>query len=238
MQTLVSVGPYRFQSRASGQSCLSWRKGADRKDLAGKEHQARRHGTRTIEPPVPREQGQDRGGRVPDRDAFRCEEIAQQFRLPGQTLTNHDQGRRVAAGDEEIEDRQVKVKRCMGGEAIVVGPGTEGLHAPVQKGKGVRMRKHHALGLSGRARGEEDVREVVRIAARSQWRRCIVGQDLGPVRTRPRHRRGVECQQAQTILPAAPRVPQAQPEPDGAGGPIPSRSLGAPGQESDRRRPP
>ena len=42
------------------------------------------------------------------------------------------------------------------------------------------MREHHALGLAGRARGEEDVGQVVAVARRQERRRCVVGHDLGP----------------------------------------------------------
>ena len=45
----------------------------------------------------------------------RCrQEIAQKFWLLGQALADQDQRRGVAAGDEEIEDRQVEMKRGMG----------------------------------------------------------------------------------------------------------------------------
>ncbi len=71
------------------------------------------------------------------------------------------------------------MKRRMRGEAVARVQ-LERLVAPVEEGEGVGVREHHALGLPGRARGIEDVREVVLIHRRGQRRGRVVGHHPVP----------------------------------------------------------
>ncbi len=119
------------------------------------------------------QQRQDRRGRVPDADPPLGQELAEPAGVLAQRLADQDQGRRVAAGGEQVEDRQVEMQGRVRGESVVVRPGPECVRAPVEEREGVGVREHHALGLAGRARGVEDVGEVVSASggARARGRR-------------------------------------------------------------------
>ena len=65
---------------------------------------------------------EDRRGRIPDADPSLGHEIAESTGIFAQVFTDQDQGRRVLAGREEVENRQVEMERGMRGKPVVVGP--------------------------------------------------------------------------------------------------------------------
>ena len=196
MQTLVSVGPYRFHIAAAGQSVRSRASAAIGKTSPAKRTSRGAREARTVQPAVLGQEREDRRRRVPDADPPLGQEVAEPAGVLAQVFTDQHQRRRGLAGGEEVEDRQVEMERGMRGEAIVVVPGAERLPAPVEEREGIGVREHHSLGLAGRARGEEDVRQVVRRAGRQERRRRIIGDDLGPggiARIDRDRRRGLGC---------------------------------------------
>ena len=110
-------------------------------------------------------------------------------------------------------------------------PRTERLLAPVQEREGIGMREHDSLGLAGRARGEQDVGQVVLVEAGGQGGRGIVGHDLGPERSRRGSPAGwLRAERAPRLSPArraparrgsagagsqAPPMPRARPAASG-----------------------
>ncbi len=68
--------------------------------------------------------------------------------------------RGCAAGAEEVEDGQVEMERRMAREPILVSD-AELIDRPLHESQSVAMRQHHSLRSSGRARGVEDVGEIL-----------------------------------------------------------------------------
>ena len=128
------------------------------------------------------QQRQDRRRRVPDADPPLGQEVAEPAGILAQRLADQYQSRRVAAGGEQVEHRQVEMQGRVRGKPVIVRPGTERVPAPIQEGQRVGVREHDPLGLAGRARGEEDVRQVVLGERGGQRRGGVVGHDFGPVR--------------------------------------------------------
>ena len=113
MQTLVSVGPYRFHIAAAGQRVLQPREGGHRKDLAGKEDQPGRRVPGAVKLAVLGQKREDRRRRVPDADPPLGNEVTERDGVFAQVFTDQDQRRRGLASREQIEDRQIKMKRSM-----------------------------------------------------------------------------------------------------------------------------
>ena len=180
VQTLVSVGPYRFHIAAPGTEPRKPPERRDRKDLAREKHQPRRPIIRPVEPPVLGQERQDRRRRVPDADSLLGDEIAERGRIFPQGLTHEHERRRRAARREQIEYREIEVERGVRREPIVVMPRPERLRAPVEKRERIGMGKHHAFGLAGRARGEEDVGQVVAVAAGKSGDGASSAEDFRP----------------------------------------------------------
>ena len=98
--------------------------------------------------------------------------------------------------------------------------GPSGLVAPVEEGEGVGVREHHALGLAGRARGVEDVGQVVGVARAAAAARAR--RRPGP---RPRRRRRRRASRA-----------SSGPRPGGSVGPTTIRRGRGPGPGQASRR--
>ena len=90
----------------------------DREDLAREQDHAQGREVASLELAVAGQQGQRRRDRVQDRDSPPGEHLGHPARVQHQLLVKQHHPRPVAQRDEEVEHRQVEVKRGVAGEAV------------------------------------------------------------------------------------------------------------------------
>ncbi len=99
--------------------------------------------------------------RVPDADLLGHHEPVQRHAEGLVVLGDEDETGSGGRRREEVEDRQVEVDGCVGGEPVL-GGNAELRDSPVDEGAGVAVGEHDALGDAGGTGGVDDVGQVAR----------------------------------------------------------------------------
>ena len=160
-QTLVSVGPNRFQKRGLGQSAAWPGAGASSGRPRPRRRPARSEGApRSARSRLVEHQDQRRRDRVPDADACAvgCGRACAGPLTTVVSSTIDDRGAHPERGPD-VEDGEVEVERRHAGHPIRVVE-LDLIGRPLDERERVAVREHHALGHARGARRVEQVGEA------------------------------------------------------------------------------
>ena len=154
-QTVVSVGPYMFQTSAASREELACE--LARQWLAADQRSQRRRARPSrIDENSP---GRRRG--LHERRASRVDEIAQHAPIGELIAARNDHLGTDRQGKQQLEDGDVEAQRCDGEQAIRLGDPGHDCHA-AQKVRDGRVQDLNAFRFAGRSRRVDDIRGIVR----------------------------------------------------------------------------
>ncbi len=145
----------------------------DRKHLAGEDDHSQRRQRWALELAALHERGQRRRNRIPDRDRLLGDEPREHHWKERELTRDQDERRSAGGRREQVEDREVEVKRSVAREPVL----RHHSHLPSRpedECKAVGVREHHAFGLSGRAGRVEDVGKGVGVRCDGRSRRVVL----------------------------------------------------------------